>query len=356
MRALIPLVAASILLSPAVAVGSVAVMTLAGSDSAASCGSGGAGQQIGDVHLSSEQLANAQTIVATVAAAGAPKYASVVALATATQESTLHNYLVQVDHDSEGLFQQRVAIYTERVATNPVLSTQAFLKRLLGVPHWQTIPLTDAAATVQIPRDDLRGEYAKWQGLAQTLADRYWTGPVEGSSPVTPDDTSIVPAPTLPCSTSGNAGGAAVSGAGIPDGYTLPVDPTLATVVGYALAQLGKPYVYATEGPDTFDCSGLVLAAWSQVGTALPRTTYVQVTVGVPVATPALMTPGDLVFIPGSDGTFEHPGHVGMYIGEVGGVQYLVNAPQTGDVVKVATVTSWGDIAAIRHPTAAGSA
>ena len=354
---LVPVAAAGlVLLAPGGFVLSVAAMTLGSSDST-SCGPGGVGEQVGDVDLSAEQLANAQTIVSTVAAAGAPKYAAVVSLATAMQESTLYNSSEQVDHDSEGLFQQRVSIYTKEVAVNPVLATQAFLERLLSVPNWQTIPLTEAAATVQIPREDLRGEYAKRQGLATTLADRFWTGPIEGTGVQPPGPTDTTPPAALPCPTSGDGGGgAAMTGAGLPDGYTLPSDPTLATVVGYALDQLGKPYVYAAEGPDSFDCSGLTLAAWSQVGVALPRTTYYQVAVGTPVASPTLMTPGDLIFIPGSDGTFEHPGHVGMYIGSVGGVQYLVNAPQTGDVVKVGTVDSWGEIAAIRHPVATAAA
>ena len=356
MNKLIPLVVAGLLLAPGAAVVSVATMAMAGADPASSCGPGGSSQQIGNVDLSGEQLANAQTIASTVAAAGAPKYAAVVALATAMQESTLHNSSAQTDHDSEGLFQQRVSVYTAQVASDPARSTRAFLERLLGVPNWQTIPLTEAASSVQIPRVDLRGAYAAWQGLAQTLADRFWTGSSTGAVDVDASRSPGTGPTSLPCPTSADAGGAAVSGAGIPAGYTLPSDPTLSEVVGYALAQLGKPYVYAAEGPDSFDCSGLVLAAWSQVGLALPRTTYFQVTVGTPVPTPSLMTPGDLIFIPGSDGTFEHPGHVGMYIGAVAGVQYLVNAPQTGDVVKVAKVTSWGELAAIRHPTTPGAA
>lgn len=330
--------AGAVVLAPLVVVlGIAGAMTGAASTVPGQCGAGGPGAHIGAVDLAAEQLANAQTIVSTTQQAGLPTYAAVIAVATAMTESTLHNSSTQSDHDSEGLFQQRVSIYTEAVAINPVAATQAFLTRLVGVPNWQTIPLTEAAADVQIPREDLRDRYAQWEALATDLATRYWNG------------ATTTPPPR--CTGDGGTG-LPLSGGGIPAGFTLPADPTLAAVVGYALAQLGKPYVYAAEGPDSFDCSGLTLAAWAQGGIALPRTTYYQVDVGTPVGSLDAMTPGDLIFIPGSDGTTANPGHVGMYIGAVDGTQYLVNAPQTGDVVKVATVSSWAsEIVNIRHPT-----
>lgn len=58
------------------------------------------------------------------------------------------------------------------------------------------------------------------------------------------------------------------------------------------------------------------------------------------------LQPGDLILIPGSDGTAAAPGHVGMYVG--GGM--LIDAPTTGQVVQFATVASWqGQIVAMRH-------
>ena len=94
------------------------------------------------------------------------------------------------------------------------------------------------------------------------------------------------------------------------------------------------------------------MAAWAAAGVALPRTTYDQANVGVAVPGLAAMQAGDLLFIPGSDGTAAHPGHVGMYIG-VGGDnrQYLVQAPHIGTVVKVIPVSDWASqVAAIRRP------
>ena len=96
--------------------------------------------------------------------------------------------------------------------------------------------------------------------------------------------------------------------------------------VGVAMAQLGKPYVWAAAGPDSFDCSGLVVYAFAAVGKSLPHSTYALYGMGVPVSRDQLQ-PGDLVF-------FDGLGHVGIYIG---GGQF-VHAPHTGDVVKISSL------------------
>ena len=141
--------------------------------------------------------------------------------------------------------------------------------------------------------------------------------------------------------------------AGLPAGYVAPSNPQQAAAVGFALAQVGKPYVYGATGPDSFDCSGLMLRAWQAAGVTLPRTSQAQSRSGAPVAGTADMQPGDLIFIPGSDGTPSDPGHVGMYIG--GG--QLVDASTEGVPIQVETVARWqSQIVGIRRPGAASSA
>ncbi|NPV60657.1 MAG: hypothetical protein HPY75_13500 [Actinobacteria bacterium] len=103
-----------------------------------------------------------------------------------------------------------------------------------------------------------------------------------------------------------------------------PAPPYAPKVVQIAYQQLGKPYRYAGSGPDVFDCSGLVMYCYAQVGISLPHSSYMQARCGVPVSYSDLQ-PGDLVF-------FHGYGHVGMYIG---GGQYI-HAPHTGDVVRIA--------------------
>ncbi len=101
-------------------------------------------------------------------------------------------------------------------------------------------------------------------------------------------------------------------------------------VVGVALGYLGVPYVWGGASPSGFDCSGLVVFAFAQIGVSLPHSSYALWGMGVPVSSGAL-EPGDLVF-------FDGLGHMGIYIG---GGQF-VHAPHTGDVVKISSLgDSW---------------
>jgi cell wall-associated NlpC family hydrolase len=120
----------------------------------------------------------------------------------------------------------------------------------------------------------------------------------------------------------------------VPAGTPLPV----ITAIQYALAQLGKPYVWGGIDPDGYDCSGLTMQAYHAAGFAIPRTTYAQLYSGQSVYTPDQLAPGDLLFIEGSDpGPGGAPGHVGMYIG----ANTIINAPHTGATVELTDLSSW---------------
>ena len=114
--------------------------------------------------------------------------------------------------------------------------------------------------------------------------------------------------------------------AATPQSDTILPPPTHGNVVSYALSQLTTPYVWGGSAPGGFDCSGLVMWAYAQVGVSLPHSSYAQYGYGVPVGRDQL-APGDLVF-------FDGLGHVGIYIG---GDQF-VHAPHTGDVVKISSL------------------
>ncbi|HLL64339.1 MAG TPA: NlpC/P60 family protein [Micromonosporaceae bacterium] len=97
-----------------------------------------------------------------------------------------------------------------------------------------------------------------------------------------------------------------------------------AVAVAKACDQLGKPYYWGAEGPNSFDCSGLTMFAWKAAGRSLPHNAKAQYN-SMPHVTRAQLRPGDLVF------SYSDLHHVGLYIG--GG--YVVHAPRSGKTVEV---------------------
>ena len=113
--------------------------------------------------------------------------------------------------------------------------------------------------------------------------------------------------------------------------YTIPAPSGVAaTAIAFAARQVGKPYQWGAAGPDAYDCSGLVYAAYAAAGVRIARTTYEWRQDG-PQVPLSQIQPGDLLFSAGSDGTPANPGHVVMYLG--GG--QIIQAPQTGEEVQI---------------------
>jgi cell wall-associated NlpC family hydrolase len=88
---------------------------------------------------------------------------------------------------------------------------------------------------------------------------------------------------------------------------------TAAAAIGYARAQLGKPYQWGGTGPDSFDCSGLVMMAYRAAGVGIERTSQEQWATETHIPASRVQA-GDLVFFAGSDGTTASPGHVGIVV------------------------------------------
>lgn len=100
-------------------------------------------------------------------------------------------------------------------------------------------------------------------------------------------------------------------------------------VVGVAYDQLGKPYVWGAEGPDSFDCSGLTMYCYRVgAGISISHSSYAQAGCGVAVGIGELQ-PGDIL-------GFRGWGHVGLFVGG----DSFIHAPQTGDVVKVSSLSA----------------
>ncbi len=286
--------------------------------------------------LDVSQAANADLIVSAALSASAENTrAARIAVMTAMTESSLRN----LDHGGQGslgLFQQRPSEGwgTAAQVMEPIYATDAFVKRLLAVPAWQALPPWVAAEAVQRSKFAGGSNYeANWPAAAGVLAGVLADGNTPGA-----------------CGqgTGGLAG--AASGDGLPAGYAVPAGtpPEHAAVVAYALAQLGKPYLWAASGPTAFDCSGLTMAAWGIVGVPLDHYTGDQQNEGQPV-TPSAVTPGDLVLTPGSDSPGPGiAGHVGIYLGD----SLVISAidPQYGVAVQSWSTFVSGGLIAVRDP------
>jgi cell wall-associated NlpC family hydrolase len=137
-----------------------------------------------------------------------------------------------------------------------------------------------------------------------------------------------------------------VYGDSLEAGVEIPAG-TIAPVIAFMQSQIGKPYVWGSTGPDTWDCSSLVQAAYRSIGIELPRVTTDQLGFG-PVVAGVDPQPGDLLFTPGTDGTADAPGHVGMYIG--GGRVIAAKGARWG--VVESDISAWTGTVAVTRPLA----
>jgi cell wall-associated NlpC family hydrolase len=286
--------------------------------------------------LTAAQSSNAEAIVAAAETLGAGDHGAQIALMTAYTESTLENLGPESDNDgSLGLFQQRVAAGwgTAAEEEDPTDAAGMFIQHLLVLPDWQTIAPWTAAQDVQGSafRDGSNYE-ANWS-LAATLlsaitglADTQDCGGENGAEPAGP-----------------------ASAYGLLVGYSIPSDATPAETLAitYAISKLGDAYVWGAAGPDSFDCSGLTMMAWAQAGVQLDHFTGDQIREGTAVAGYGAISPGDLVLIPGSDGTLANPGHVGIYIGY--GLVLSATDPEQGVIVQTWANFTAGGLSGIRY-------
>ena len=290
--------------------------------------------------LTSDEEHNAATIVTVGQTMKVPPRGWIIAVATAMQESHLHNLGdlgAHNDHDSLGLFQQRPSQGwgTPAQILNPTYASTKFYTKLLTVKDWQGLPLTVAAQTVQ--RSAYPDAYAKWE----------------------PDATQLVGALIADSTTAGTSTGVCAVDGGdqqfdsgdvsLPAGFTLPAGtPTsIIQAINWSLRQIGTPYSFGGSCSDAHsgnpakqcDCSSLTMMSYRSGGVTIPRLAADQSRAGSPIYDLRTLLPGDLLFLIGSDGTRANPGHVGMYLGQ--GV--IIEAPHTGTLVKLTTLAAWSN-------------
>jgi cell wall-associated NlpC family hydrolase len=120
--------------------------------------------------------------------------------------------------------------------------------------------------------------------------------------------------------------GSATSSSGSYTGTVPSVSGQAGVAVRFAYNAIGTPYVWAAEGPNGYDCSGLTLAAWKAAGKSLPHNAAMQWDKVAHIGRSSLK-PGDLVFYSGL-------GHVAIYVGS----NKVIHAPQAGESVKLSSV------------------
>ena len=275
------------------------------------------------------ELANATAIVQAGAEMHMPVQAQVTAVATAIQESrllVLGNPTVPGsmhpppqgvgrDHDSVGLFQQRGTGWGPlAVRMDPRGSARLFYARLRAIPHWQRLPLTQAADAVQ-------------HSALPTAA-----------APGAPAGRRIV-----------GAGRGVSCGPGA--GARAAPDGSLASAVAArALATVGTPYVWGggdAHGPTAgapgvrappgggFDCSGLMVFAFAGIGVTVPHQTQaIWTAFAPPITDRRLLQPGDMLLF-SDNGQPSGIHHVGLYLAGAQGGGRMVHAPRTGVPVTV---------------------
>jgi len=262
--------------------------------------------------LQPDQLVNAQTIVAVARQHNVPPYGWVIGVATALQESSLHN-LTYGDRDSLGLFQQRAGWAPDAERLDPAAAAAMFFTGgrggqpgLLQIPNWETMPIAAAAQAVQ--RSAFPAAYSQWQAQAEQIVS----------------DSAILSAVCSSTFTSDGSAGANAVAAG--------------------MAYLGTPYSWgggSVSGPSSgfgsgtgvvgFDCSSLAQLICAKSAVMLPRVTDAQAAATQHLPQGAQLVAGDLLFFhsPSDPAGVYH--HVGIYDGQGN----MLHAPRPGKTVEV---------------------
>jgi peptidoglycan DL-endopeptidase CwlO len=218
--------------------------------------------------------------------------------------------------------EQRATLADLTAKRAQIQSSLATRRRLLSSIQGQ-IARIQAAERAQEARlaAQARSRLAREQAQAAAAAAK-----ARAARPAAP---AAAPAPTVTVTTTDTTptDTTTTAPAPVPDTPAAPLPAGHPDAASIAARYLGVPYVWGGATPAGFDCSGLVVYVYAQLGIALPHYTVALWALGVAVPRNQLQ-PGDLVFFDALD-------HVGIYIG----ANEFIHAPQTGDVVKVSTLS-----------------
>ena len=219
---------------------------------------------------------------------------------------------------------------------NFVLTSVILPGQIINLPTSSTNMASNAITTYTVVKNDSLTGIAKKAQV--TLSSFLKINGFSKSSVIMPGQVVKLPAGHL-------FSAPAPAPAPAPASVTPTVDARIQTVMDFAMAQIGKPYAFATAGPLTYDCSGLVRASFATVKINLPHQSLLQSTYGTAVdwkSTP--IQKGDLVFAFSSRSS-QQIGHVGIAISAT---QWIV-APYTGTTVSISRLPSTDKIQAVRR-------
>jgi len=142
-----------------------------------------------------------------------------------------------------------------------------------------------------------------------------------------------------------NGGGGRLNPAGMCPVTYIGTSTPNGKAVNIACKQIGKSYIWATAGPDHYDCSGLLMYSWKTgAGISTPHNAAMQQN-SMPSIAEKDLIPGDFVFY------FSDTHHVGMYIGKgPDGTQWVLHAPAAGDVVRVQSMRTIAPVNGFGRP------
>ena len=267
--------------------------------------------------LAVAQTAAAQSAAATAASAVQLAAAKAVIVGQVAAHVQIVDSLVTRQHTLEAIAAEkaRLAVIAEAKAA---AEKQAAAKAAAEKVAAQALAEARKAAA-----DAAAAKAAAQQEAAQRAADRRRQETAKAAAQREAEE------PTIPSTStsSGSAGGASGGDAGGSSGPPPSPSARAAVAVAAAYQQLGAPYDWAADGPAAFDCSGLTAYVWAAAGVSLPHSSQAQFDVGSHVGRDQL-APGDLVFF----GAPIH--HVGIYVG----TGRMIDAPETGDVVRIQSI------------------
>ncbi|MFC6093654.1 MULTISPECIES: C40 family peptidase [Saccharothrix] len=252
--------------------------------------------------LADDQLTTVANIISIGRERQLPPLAWQIAIQAGMTESGLRS-LDYGDRDSLGIFQMRPSMGwgTPQQVTDPHYAINKFYDVLLKLPDWEQQRPGDSAQDVE--RSAFPDRYHRWEAMAAFLIGQ------EG-------DVSDP------------------AGCGEAVGDYLLASNAAGTAIEFTRQQLGEPYLWGGNGPDAWDCSGILVKAFAAAGVKIPRVANDQYVSGGAHLPVREAKAGDLIFWATNPAQPVTVHHVAMYLGD----DEYIHAPQTGDVVKISKV------------------